>query len=64
MASATDPWVVLPSKKRLSAFVPSLHCPVIWLLLWSSGLTTAVQCLSQVPWLPEVLTGLCFQVLL
>lgn len=43
MASATDLWVVLPSKKPLSAFVSSLHCLVIWLLLWSSGLTTAVQ---------------------
>ena len=64
VASATDPWVVLPSKKPLSVFVLSLHCLVIWLLLWSSGLTTAAQCLSQVPWLPEVSTGLCFQVLL
>lgn len=58
--SSNGQWILLPSKEPLPAFFPGL-CLVLWLLLCSSGLG---QCPSQVPWLPEVLTGLCFQALL
>lgn len=61
--SRNGQWILLPSQEPLPAFSSRLYCPVLWLLLCSSGLA-AGQSLSQMPSLPEVLTGLCLQVLL